>query len=145
MFTKLLVANRGEIAVRIIRACKEMGILTVAVFSEADREALHVSLADESYCIGPAAAKDSYLNMEAILSVALGGTLLSGGKFYVGGSIIGAITIQTMTTTLYALGVSSEQLPVYKALVVILICLLQSEKFKNILEKRAVEKAVKQG
>ena len=72
MFTKLLVANRGEIAVRIIRACKEMGILTVAVFSEADREALHVSLADESYCIGPAAAKDSYLNMEAILSVALG-------------------------------------------------------------------------
>ncbi len=71
MFTKLLVANRGEIAVRIIRACKEMGILTVAVFSEADREALHVSLADESYCIGPAAAKDSYLNMEAILSVAM--------------------------------------------------------------------------
>ena len=67
------------------------------------------------------------MEMDAILSVALGGTLLSGGKFYIGGSIIGAITIQTMTTTLYALGVSSEQLPVYKALVVILICLLQSE------------------
>lgn len=53
MFSKLLIANRGEIAVRIIRACKEMGISTVAVFSEADQGALHVSLADESYCIGP--------------------------------------------------------------------------------------------
>ena len=71
MFGKILIANRGEIAVRIIRACKEMGILTVAVFSEADREALHVSLADESYCIGPAAAGESYLNMPAILSAAV--------------------------------------------------------------------------
>ncbi len=71
MFTKILIANRGEIAVRIIRACKEMGILTVAVFSEADREALHVSLADESYCIGGPRVQDSYLNMQAILSVAV--------------------------------------------------------------------------
>jgi len=71
MFSKILIANRGEIAVRIIRACKDMGISTVAVFSEADREALHVNLADESYCIGPAPAKDSYLNMNAILSVAV--------------------------------------------------------------------------
>ncbi len=71
MFTKILIANRGEIAVRIIRACKEMGIATVAVFSEADRSALHVSLADESICIGPALAKDSYLNMTAILSAAV--------------------------------------------------------------------------
>ncbi len=70
MFSKILIANRGEIAVRIIRACKEMGILTVAVFSEADREALHVSLADESYCIGPAKVGDSYLNMNTILTVA---------------------------------------------------------------------------
>ena len=71
MFSKILIANRGEIAVRIIRACKEMGISTVAVYSEADRHALHVSLADESICIGPAMAKDSYLNMTAILSAAI--------------------------------------------------------------------------
>ena len=71
MFSKILIANRGEIAVRIIRACKEMGIATVAVFSEADRDALHVSLADESVCIGPALVKDSYLNMNAILSAAV--------------------------------------------------------------------------
>lgn len=71
MFRKLLIANRGEIAVRIIRACKEMGIATVAVFSEADREALHVSLADESICIGPAKVQESYLNIPAILSAAV--------------------------------------------------------------------------
>ncbi|MCH3971963.1 MAG: acetyl-CoA carboxylase biotin carboxylase subunit [Oscillospiraceae bacterium] len=71
MFSKILIANRGEIAVRIIRACKEMGIATVAVFSEADRDALHVSLADESVCIGPAKVQDSYLNMPAILSAAV--------------------------------------------------------------------------
>ena len=70
MFPKLLIANRGEIAVRVIRACKEMGISTVAVFSEADRDALHVSLADESVCIGPASAAGSYLNMPAVLSAA---------------------------------------------------------------------------
>ena len=71
MFSKILIANRGEIAVRIIRACKEMGISTVAVFSEADREALHVGLADESYCIGGSLSKDSYLNMQAVLSAAI--------------------------------------------------------------------------
>lgn len=71
MFPKILIANRGEIAVRIIRACKEMGVSTVAVFSEADRDALHVSLADESYCIGPAPVRNSYLNMTAILSAAM--------------------------------------------------------------------------
>lgn len=70
MIRKLLIANRGEIAVRIIRACKELGIETVAVFSEADREALHVQLADEAYCIGPTASKDSYLNFTNIISVA---------------------------------------------------------------------------
>ena len=71
MFSKILIANRGEIAIRVIRACKEMGITSVAVFSEADREALHVSLADESYCIGPAPVRESYLNMNAVLSAAV--------------------------------------------------------------------------
>ena len=68
MFKKVLIANRGEIAVRIIRACRELGILTVAVYSEIDKEALHTQLADEAVCIGPASAKDSYLNITNILS-----------------------------------------------------------------------------
>lgn len=67
---KLLIANRGEIAVRIIRACKEIGIETVAVYSKADEDALHVQLADEAYCIGPASSKDSYLNFTNIMSAA---------------------------------------------------------------------------
>ena len=71
MFSKILIANRGEIAVRIIRACKEMGISTVAVYSEADKSSLHVALADESICIGSNDAKDSYLNEKQIISSAL--------------------------------------------------------------------------
>ena len=67
MLKKILIANRGEIAVRIIRACREMGIRTVAIYSEADKEALHTKLADESICIGPAPSNKSYLNMKAIL------------------------------------------------------------------------------
>jgi acetyl-CoA carboxylase biotin carboxylase subunit len=70
LFKKILIANRGEIAIRIIRACKELEIQTVAVYSEADRESLHVRLADESVCIGPASASQSYLNIPAILSAA---------------------------------------------------------------------------
>ncbi len=70
MFNKILIANRGEIAVRIIRACKEMGIQTVAVFSECDRDALHAQLADEAVCIGSNRARDSYLNMQNIISAA---------------------------------------------------------------------------
>ena len=71
MFGKILIANRGEIAVRIIRACREMGIRTVAVYSEADKDALHTQLADEAVCIGKAASTDSYLNMERILSATI--------------------------------------------------------------------------
>ncbi len=71
MITKLLIANRGEIAVRIIRACKELGIKAVAVYSSADRENLHVRLADEAVCIGPASSAKSYLNAEALITVAL--------------------------------------------------------------------------
>ncbi|HEY1410883.1 MAG TPA: biotin carboxylase N-terminal domain-containing protein, partial [Rhodopila sp.] len=70
MFQKILIANRGEIALRIQRACRELGIATVAVHSTADAEAMHVRLADESVCIGPPAAKDSYLNIPSILSAA---------------------------------------------------------------------------
>lgn len=71
MFKKILIANRGEIAVRIIRACREMGIKTVAVYAEGDEEGLHVQLADESICIGPKASKDSYLNENSILSATI--------------------------------------------------------------------------
>src|SRR5512136_4558 len=68
MFDKILIANRGEIALRILRACKELGIATVAVHSTADADAMHVRLADESVCIGPPPAKDSYLNIPALLT-----------------------------------------------------------------------------
>ena len=74
MIQKILIANRGEIAVRIIRACREMGIASVAVYSEADAKALHVQLADEAVCIGPASATESYLDMEKIISA----TIVSG-------------------------------------------------------------------
>lgn len=76
MFNKILIANRGEIAVRIIRACREMGIATVAVYSEIDKESLHVNLADEAVCIGPPKSKDSYLNMQNIISA----TVLTGAE-----------------------------------------------------------------
>lgn len=70
MYSKILIANRGEVAVRVIRACREMGIQTVAVYSDADEEALHTNMADESYCIGGPLVKDSYLNIAAIITVA---------------------------------------------------------------------------
>ena len=71
MFKKVVIANRSEIAVRIIRACKELGISTVAVYSQADENSLHVMLADEAYCIGPAASSKSYLNVPNIISTAI--------------------------------------------------------------------------
>ena len=70
MLEKVLIANRGEIALRILRACREMGIATVAVHSEADNDSLHVKLADESVCIGPAPSTQSYLNVPAIIAAA---------------------------------------------------------------------------
>ena len=70
MFRKILIANRGEIAVRVIRACRELGARTVAIYSEADRDALHVHMADEAFCVGPAPSRDSYLNVPAIMSTA---------------------------------------------------------------------------
>ena len=72
MFDKILIANRGEIALRILRACKELGISTVAVHSTADADAMHVRLADESVCIGPPPSKDSYLNVPALLAACAG-------------------------------------------------------------------------
>ncbi len=70
MYNRILIANRGEIALRVIRACREMGIETVAVFSEADRDSAHVRHADQAFCIGPPRSKDSYLQIERIISAA---------------------------------------------------------------------------
>ena len=70
MFKKILIANRGEIALRVIRTCKEMGIKTVAVYSTADKDSLHVRFADEAVCIGPAPSSESYLNIPNIIAAA---------------------------------------------------------------------------
>ena len=72
MFSKILIANRGEIAVRVIRACRDLDVISVAVYSESDKQALHAQIADEAVCIGPAQAKDSYLNADNLIEAALG-------------------------------------------------------------------------
>ena len=82
MFRKILIANRGEIAVRIIRACRELGIRCAAVYSTADRTSLHAQIADEAVCIGPPATKDSYLNMNAIIQAACLGQSIEGATLY---------------------------------------------------------------
>ena len=86
MIKRILVANRGEIAVRVMRSCREMEITSIAIFSEADRTAKHVLYADEAYCVGPAASKESYLNIEKIIEVAKANhgfcTTLSGRRHY---------------------------------------------------------------
>src|SRR3954465_2219533 len=78
MFEKVLIANRGEIALRIVRACKELGIRTLAVYSEADVDSLHVQLADEAICIGAAPSSESYLKIDRIMSAAEGGDVDGG-------------------------------------------------------------------
>ena len=70
MFKKVLIANRGEIALRVIRACRELGVRTVAIHSTADAESLHVQFADEAVCVGPPPSRDSYLNVRAVMSAA---------------------------------------------------------------------------
>ncbi|MCL2389981.1 MAG: acetyl-CoA carboxylase biotin carboxylase subunit, partial [Endomicrobia bacterium] len=70
MFKKVLIANRGEIACRIIRACRELGVKTVAIHSEADKESMHVKIADQAICVGPASASESYLNIPSIIAAA---------------------------------------------------------------------------
>ena len=71
MYKRILIANRGEIALRIIRACKEMGIETIAIFSEGDRGAAYLDLADEAYCVGPARSNESYLKIDRVISACL--------------------------------------------------------------------------
>ena len=95
MFKKILIANRGEIALRVLRACRELGIETVAVHSEADREAIYVKMADESVCIGPAQSAQSYLNIPAIIAAAGGDAVPAAwcDQLAVGGRLVAPIAL----------------------------------------------------
>ena len=112
MFKRVLIANRGEIAVRVIRACRELGIPTVAVYSQADAKSLHVRLATDAFCIGPAPSGDSYLNIPAIITTAICiagvyigkkfGTKLSKYAAFIGGSILIIIGLEIFLTGILA-------------------------------------------
>ena len=125
MFTKILVANRGEIALRVMRACKEMGMTTVAVYSEPDRTARHVRYADEAYCIGPAPSADSYLRQDRILDVARTsgaqaihpgyGFLAENGDFAEACERAGFVFIGPTSTAMRALGSKTEARRLMKA------------------------------
>ena len=82
MFKKVLIANRGEIALRVLRACRELDIKTVAIHSEADESAMHVKMADESVCVGPASAQSSYLNIPAIITAPIIPLIISGSELF---------------------------------------------------------------
>lgn len=108
MFKRVLIANRGEIAVRIIRGCREMDIETVAVYSTADESALHTQLATSSVCIGPAKASDSYLNMQNILSAALntGCDAIHPGFGFLSENSDFCPSVQSVRTCIYRSGLS---------------------------------------
>ena len=110
MFEKVLIANRGEIALRIHRACREMGIRTVAVHSTADATAMNVRLADETVCIGPPAARDSYLNAAEATGRVRG--LLAGLAIRMGQKVAGAKKLTTLVDVRYANGSASHRLTV---------------------------------
>lgn len=111
MFKRVLIANRGEIAVRIIRGCREMDIETVAVYSTADESALHTQLATSSVCIGPAKASDSYLNMQNILSAALntGCDAIHPGFGFLSENSDFGTSLQSVRTCLYRSGLSGDR------------------------------------
>ena len=112
MFKKILIANRGEIAVRVIRACKELGIESVAVYSTVDKDSLHVKLADEAICIGPAPTKESYLNIPRLISAAE----ITGAEISISGEgKIGPITVLALLGYTYMNQISKNKDSLYRS------------------------------